>query len=245
MTVRLALVTLFASPGIFCGCGERQMPDDSQLIEPAAEPDPVAEVVTAGSLEFSPAVQYQKAKVGTEEVEFVYTAVNVGSKPVTITNVDSGCACIEESVDPRLVQPGQSARISAIYTTEKLNGLAEKIISVTTDQPGVREALLTVKLEMEPIYKIDQNLTTWEKGKKTETKTVNFDVVREKPIHLLSAKSSRSEVKVEVEEVEKGRKYRIHLTPDSTDANMLGMVRLTTDCEIEAHARPLLYVTVQ
>jgi hypothetical protein len=74
---------------------------------------------------------------------------------------------------------------------------------------------------------------------------VNFEVARDEPIHVLSAKSSRSEITAELKEIEKGRKYQILLTPSSTGANLLGMVRLTTDLEIEAHARPLLYVTVQ
>lgn len=204
----------------------------------------VAKSVTAGNLEFSPATQYKKAEIGTKEVEFVYTAVNTGSEPITITNVDSGCACIEESVDPKVIPPGESARISAIYSTEKLSGLAEKIIAISTDQPNIRDAFLTVKLEMDPIYTIDNSLTTWKKGKKAETRIVNFEVVRDKPIHVLSAKPSRSEITAKVEEIEKGKKYRIHLTPSSTGSNMLGMVRLTTDCEIDAHARPLLYVTV-
>ncbi|MDF1754765.1 MAG: DUF1573 domain-containing protein [Verrucomicrobiales bacterium] len=228
------------------GCGDRGTVDVAETPEaPEKKSAPESEVLKAGDLELSPASLYQKAKIGTEEVEFVYTAVNRGSKPITITEVDSGCACIEESVEPRVIPPGGTAKISAVYLTEKLNGLAEKVIAVSTDQPGVREAFLAVQLEMEPIYVIDQDLTTWSKGDKPETRTVNFDVVRDKPIRLLSAKSSRSEIKAEVEVVEEGKKYKVHLTPTSTGATLLGMVRLTTDCEIEAHARPLLYVRVQ
>ena len=65
------------------------------------------------------------------------------------------------------------------------------------------------------------------------------------PIRVLEAVSSRSEISAEVEVFEEGRSYRINVTPTSTSSNLLGFVRLKTDCEIEAHARPLLYVTVQ
>ncbi len=201
--------------------------------------------IRRGSVEFSPAEQYISAKLGTKEVEFVYTAVNLGDKPVKILEVDAGCACIEESADPMVIPPGGSSRISAIYSTEKVGHLAEKKLYLRTDEPGTREAILLVKLEMEQIYKIDNSLTTWAKGKKADTKVVNFEVTRPEPIHLLSATSSRSEVKAELKELEKGKKYQILLTPESTGSNLLGMVRLETDCEIEAHARPLLYMTIQ
>ena len=211
-----------------------------------AEPLPTKETtVRSGQLEFSPAVLHKKVSAGTEEVEFVYTAVNLGSEAVRITKVDSGCACIEESANPELIQPGESSRITAVYTTERVNGLAEKVLSISTDQENVRDAFLTVKLEVEPIYRIDKELTAWKKGSPPEEKSVEFRVTREKPIRVLSASSSRSEVEVALTEVQKGRRYQIRLTPAGTDQILLGVVRLETDCEIEAHARPLLYFTIR
>jgi len=246
----LWLTGLFLCGG---GCGEKKLvseekpPPESPKVAAAPETanPSVPGVLRAGNLEFSPAVQHKKAEVGTTEVEFVYMATNLGTTPITITKVDSGCACIQESVDPKVVPPGGSARISAVYATERISGTAEKIIAVSTDQPNIKDAFLTVKLEMAPIYRIDPELSTWSKGSAATRKTVTFEVVRDTPIHLLEAKSSRSEITATVEEVEKGKKYLIHLQPSTTASNMLGMVRLITDCEIESHARPLLYVTVQ
>lgn len=215
--------------------------------EPKTEPqeESKVKVVRAGALEFSPAVQYKKAPIGTAEVEFTFTAVNLGSDPVRITKVDSGCACIAESATPELIPPGESSLIRALYATEKINGMAEKILSVSTDQPNVRDAFLTVKLEMDPIYVIDHVQTSWEKGGANKTRNVIFEVTRDQPITVLEVVSSRAEIKAELTELEKGRKYRISLTPTSTANNLLGFVRVKTDCEIEAHARPLLYVTVK
>ncbi len=246
-------ITWLTGIALFCsGCGEKPPVSESVKTAPpvvATTPETTKpgtpDVVKAGNLEFSPAEQYKKAAIGTKEVEFVYMATNLGTEPITITKVDSGCACIEESVDPKIIPPGGSSRISAVYSTERISGTAEKIIAVSTDQPNVKDAFLTVKLEMAPIYHIDHDLSTWARGSAPTKKTVTFEVVRDTPIHVLEAKSSRTEITTEVEEVEKGRKYLIHLQPSTTASTMLGMVRLITDCEIEAHARPLLYVTVQ
>jgi Protein of unknown function (DUF1573) len=246
---KYAMIWMTGFALIGSGCSE-----EPRISEPKGVTKPVTtkvvipsppSVLRVGNIEFSPAVQYQKAAVGTAEVEFVFMATNLGSIPVTITKIDSGCACIKESVDPKIIPPGGAARISAVYTTDKISGTAEKIITISTDQPRVRDVFLTVKLEMDPIYHIDNELSTWARGSPPTPKTVTFEVVRNTPIHLLEVKSSRTEITAEVEVVEKGRKYLIHIKPSSTASNLLGMVRLITDCEIEAHARPLLYVTVQ
>jgi hypothetical protein len=222
-------------------------PVEEMVSRNAKEPDPESEVpsVIAGDLHFTPAEQLIKARVGTGEVAFVYTARNQGTKPILITRVDSGCACIEESVEPELVPPGKTATITAIYETGRLSGLAEKVLSIETDQEGVGAAHLMVKLEMEPVYLIDRELTSWRKGERSSTKTVTFEAVADTPIAVLEAKSSRPEIDARVETVIQGREYRIHLTPSSTADNLLGMVRLETDCDIEGHSRPLLYVTIQ
>ena len=238
----LRWICLIALLIVSCRESAKEVPPEAR-VEPKEGSS--IEVVRAGALEFSPAVQSKKAPLGTAEVEFTYTAVNLGSEPVRITKVDSGCACITESATPELIQPGESSLIRAVYGTEKINGMAEEILSISTDQADVRDAFLIVKLEMDPIYVIDHVQTNWEKGGPNETKNVIFEVTRDQPIEVLEVVSSRSEIEAELTELEKGRKYRISLTPTSTANNLLGFVRVKTNCEIEAHARPLLYVTVK
>ena len=88
-------------------------------------------------------------------------------------------------------------------------------------------------------------MTTWARGSKPETKIVTFRVVREKPVHVLSAESKRPEVTCELVEVERGRLYHLRLSPTSTEKSLLGIVRLETDCEVESYARPLAYYSIQ
>ncbi len=234
-------------PVVFlCACSREGSDGPPAAEEAAAEArDRPAEVVRSGSLEFFPAEQRKTARVGTPQVEFLFKAYNSGSVPVEIVRVDTGCACIEESVEPARIPPGGEAEIRATYLTEKVSGLAEKVMVVETDEAGARPAILQVKLEMEPVYRIDPALTTWEKGRPADTRVVKFEVAREEPIHLLEATSMKPGMGVELVEVEKGRYYEIHLTPSSTDEKLLGMVRLETDCGIPGHSRPLLFVTVQ
>lgn len=204
---------------------------------------PVAEAtVYAGKLALFPPELYKKVKAGTKEAEFAFSARNDGDVPIRISRVDPGCACIAASVSKDRLQPGETAQISALYDTTNVNGLAEKALGVLTDQPGVHEAFLIVRLETEPIYRFNAS-QIFPKGQ-PETRAVSFEVLRDDPLKILSVVPSRSEIKAELKTITPGRKYEILVTPD-TSAQLLGLVRIQTDCEVEAHARPLIYVIVQ
>jgi hypothetical protein len=44
--------------------------------------------------------------------------------------------------------------------------------------------------------------------------------------------------------VEPGREYRLVLTPNSTEKELLGFVKVITDCEIDKYARELMYFKI-
>ena len=62
---------------------------------------------------------------------------------------------------------------------------------------------------------------------------------------MIQASASREGFDCEIEELEEGRKYRIKLTPVSTEAPMMGIVRIETDCEIEKHRRQLAFFSIK
>lgn len=200
--------------------------------------------VKGGDLVFRPASQLIRADAGQQEVKVTFSVENTSSVPVRITRLESGCACLSVAIDQDPIPPQSSATITGIFATEQLRGSAEKQITVVSDQRD-KPTFLTARIEIEPLYTIEESMTTWSLGGKLETKVVNFRVLGNKPIHVLSAESKRAEVHCELVEVEKGRFYQLKLTPLSTDASLLGIVRMETDCEIDAYSRPLAYFSIQ
>ena len=200
--------------------------------------------VKAGDLVFTPASQLIRANAGQQEVNVTFSVENISSAPIGIVRLESGCACLSVTIDQDPIPPRSSATITGIFTTEQLRGSAEKQITVVSDQRD-KPTFLTTRIEIAPLYTIEESMTTWSLGGKLETKVVNFRVLGEKPIHVLIAESKRPEVRCELVEVEKGRYYQLKLTPLSTDASLLGIVRMETDCEIDAYSRPLAYFSIQ
>jgi uncharacterized membrane protein YozB (DUF420 family) len=198
----------------------------------------------AGDLVFRPHSQKVSADPGEKTLEVTFSVENTGSDAAGIATLESGCECLEVSIDVNPIPPRGKATITGIFDIEKLRGSAERKITVVPEGAG-RAIFLTTEIEIEPIYEILESMTTWARGSKPETKIVTFRVVREKPVHVLSAESKRPEVTCELVEVERGRLYHLRLSPSSTENSLLGIVRLETDCEVESYARPLAYYSIQ
>ena len=198
----------------------------------------------AGDLVFRPYSQKVSADPGEKTLEVIFSVENTGSDPAGIATLESGCECLEVSIDLNPIPPRGKATITGIFDIEKLRGSAERKITVVPEGAS-RAIFLTTEIEIEPIYEILESMTTWARGSKPETKIVTFRVVREKPVHVLSAESKRPEVTCELVEVERGRLYHLRLSPTSTEKSLLGIVRLETDCEVESYARPLAYYSIQ
>jgi len=124
-----------------------------------------------------------------------------------------------------------------ILTTSTAHALPEVVTAVQEQAAKM--------LHTSTLYLIEQQMTTWAVGSDPVKKTVTFRVVRDQPVHVLSAESKRPEVTCQLVEVEKGRLYHLELIPSSTANSLLGIVRLQTDCEIESYASPLAYFSIQ
>ncbi len=232
------LVSIFAA-----GCGEKTAPSD----EPAPPPESAqsGDSLTKGALVYTPAFFQVEAKAGDETVSAHFTIRNDGETQVKVTKLDTTCACLKVEVADTVLDPGESTTLDAVFEIEKLMGEAEKMIMVETDQPGVRAALLPVKVNVPPILEIEPKNVKWKVGEKPEPRTFTFRTLRDKPIHVTEVSSSRPEmVTASLEEVEKGRIYKITVTPKSTDDFMLGFVRITNDVEIDDHKLQMAFFTI-
>lgn len=211
---------------------------------PPSAPDAALPSRKEGDLVFAPVSRTVRADPGQASLEVFFKVENTGPEPVRIVSLESGCECLAVSIDANPVPAGGSATIKGVFNIAKLRGSAERKISVTPEGRS-RPVFLATTIEIAPVYEIAEAMTTWEKGSEPVTKTVTFRVVREKPVHILSAESKRPEVVCELVEVEKGRLYHLELTPSSTQGSLLGIVRIETDCELENYAKALAYFSIQ
>lgn len=217
-------------------------------------PNPVTSVPTGaevvqgaekvGDLVFSPMFQSLDAEAGQDQVEVSFTIKNEGAEAIEITELESGCECLLVELDENPISPVSVSTLTGIFDISKMRGTSEKKITVSAAGQK-RPVFLVTRIEIAPLYELSESMTTWKVGAAPDPKVVEFRVLRDEPIHVVSAESKRKEVTCELTEVESGRLYHLTLTPESTDSTLLGIVRIETDCEIEEHARPLAYFSIQ
>lgn len=226
------------------------LPSDAGELEPESEVSNRVEVIqpemAIGDLVFQPGFQSVKASAGEPTVEVTFTAANRSSEPFNIKMLESGCACLSVDIDKNPIPGGETAIVTGIFDTAKMQGTSEKRILVTAEQnQNPQTKFLRTRIEIAPVYVIEPSMTTWKIGEEPETKIVEFRVARDEPIRILSAESKRAEVTCEVEVIEEGRAYNLKLTPESTENTLLGIVRIETDCELGNYARPLAYFSIK
>ncbi len=214
-------------------------PQDSENPVSIVEPK-----VESGDLLFEPAFQAYKAEAGQEIVEVTFDVTNRGAEPARIKELVSTCACLSVEIDQNPIPSGETAVITGVFETEKLRGQSERKISVVLGGES-RPVFLTTRIETDPLYTIEEAMTTWKVGGKPQPRTIKFRVQAKDAIRVLSAESKREEVTAELITIEEGRSYDIVLTPESTESSLLGILRIVTDCEIESYARPLAYFSIQ
>ncbi|MEM9281744.1 MAG: DUF1573 domain-containing protein [Verrucomicrobiota bacterium] len=202
------------------------------------------DTIESGGLSFSNIRQTVRVAAGTETAEVEFPLTNLTDAPISIDSLRSGCACLSVKVDQEPIPPRSDAVIIGLFDLTKLRGNPVKSILVRPDRKS-RPVVLTTTIEISELYEMTPSTIIWSVGEAAETKVLEFRVTGEQPVRILSAESQRKQVTCEFEVIEEGRLYHLKLTPESTDTPLLGIVRIETDCELEAYARPLAYFTIQ
>ncbi len=153
----------------------------------------------------------------------------------------------------------QSKSLTVFYAEEK-PVVRPKVVGAGTEPPpaaaagktttptaatGARQRQqLTVEVHVPSLIRIEPKVTKWPVGAAAETKTVEVTMNHEEPIVIREVRSSRENMKVEVKELEKGKRYQLHLTPEVTDKVQLGMLTIQTDCAIKRHQKKLAFFSI-
>lgn len=111
------------------------------------------------------------AEAGQERAEAVFPFRNRGSKPVTITGVESSCGCTTAKLKKNSFAPGESGEIRALFEFGTRTGTQQKELLVTTDE-GAAAMQLVLRVTIPVRFAIEQRLVIWPQGVEPEARTV-------------------------------------------------------------------------
>lgn len=76
-----------------------------------------------------------------ELVSFTFVFRNEGTKTLTITDVDSGCGCMEVHIPEKNIEPGQEGQIEVIYNSAGEVGRQLKTITIFSNAEETKKLI--------------------------------------------------------------------------------------------------------
>ena len=175
-----------------------------------------APVLSWGDLKWENPTIEITAKPGSEEVTGAFRFVNAGSRPVTITSVQTTCGCTTAEPTKQTYAPGEAGEIRAIFTIGGRTGLQEKMITVATDADSARPAGLMLRVTIPELFTLTPGLLLWRTGESLEEKSAVVSAAKPGTITAVEvAKIVSANVSARIEPVEAGSRYRVVVRPVS------------------------------
>lgn len=158
-------------------------------------------------------------------VDIAFPFTNRGTKPVTIQRVDSSCDCLEATASATTVGPGASGAINARFTVGDRFGVYRRTISVVTDE-GAEPVALQVELDVPEVARLAPRSVEWKLQAAAEPQVVAITVAEGIDLSINSVQGTSDAFTYRLETVEAGKRYRLHLAPQSTAAPANAAFRL-------------------
>lgn len=185
-----------------------------------------------------------KPRPEDDQVETTFTFVNRSEKPVTVTNLESTCSCLEASMDKGTYAPGEKGTGRAVFKVSSFVGRHEKTLHLHLDDPAAPEQVLTFVLDVPVVVSIEPNLLEWTVGEAPTPKEMVFKMVGADPLQITKITPTRENVRYELKEIARGREYRLIVTPATTADITVGAFKIETDSKIPKYARQMAFFSI-
>ena len=166
-----------------------------------------------------------------QSIEREYTFYNQGDQPLEIKQVDPGCGCTVAFFD-RVTPPGGEGKIKLLIDTKGLVGPMRENAVVSTNDPGRPQVILTLEALVKPVITLSKHFVSFRgRGDEILSEEVEIQTEMEKPLILKPIQFSlEGKVTYRLEELEKGRKYRLRFEniPGPSE-NYRGFLKLRTN----------------
>jgi hypothetical protein len=171
------------------------------------------------------------AEPNTTVVKHAFVFTNTGDQAVTIESVKTSCGCTTAKLEKKVYEPGESGTIEAEMTVD-VEGNGEpirKTIYVIAKGAERTNYALTYGVTVPRYLEVTNDVLAWDQDAPATAQVVTVKVVYEQPIRITQATADKAGFTTKLEEVEKGRLYRLTVTPKSTADKAVVQIALQTD----------------
>lgn len=200
----------------------------------------------AGELTFEETIIEVLAAPDQDMVTADFVFKSTGDTPAVIKRYDAPCSCLEAQISDggRLTwAAGEEGTVRGLFKVGNFRGTVDKQITLLMAD-GQRHDL-TVRMTMPELIKIEPKTLKWVEGGPLEKQSFDLTVSEDFPIKILNVSATNKEkFPFELETVEEGKSYRLHVTPTDTSTRGFGLLRIATDSQFKKHKSYQAYVVV-
>ena len=165
---------------------------------------------------------------------------NVGNHSVSVTSIEPSCSCVAAHSPQRSYAPGESGKISFVYTSSDRGGADEKTISVMTDEPGSAPTELTVKARILRYVSVEPRLLNWALGGDNSELSIRCEAGSSRAVHLTGVICSLPGITAIVDTMDPGRKYVVRLRSAPRQSHATALITVVANIEgVGPHQYPV------
>ncbi|UCG32081.1 MAG: DUF1573 domain-containing protein [Phycisphaerales bacterium] len=146
-----------------------------------------------------------------EKVEVGVRLSNVGTEPLRIEKIKTGCGCTTAGLDRKVLAPGESRDLTIRYNKRRAGQVTQRV-RVHSNDPEKPVAVVTLRGKLKKVLRLSspQSVNFGRIGpEETATQTVDVTCMYDQPIELGLKAVAHDSVAVHLETVEAGRLYRL------------------------------------
>ncbi len=196
-------------------------------------------LVAGAAVEFENKLQEIHADLDAKTVTSDFKFTNTGSETIRIREADAGCSCIAVQIagGKLLYEPGETGTMRATFEVGSFQGAVDKPIHVWLDSDPAEKPSSTVVLRVHipVIISMEPKTLKWAVGAEAAPKLIDVKMNYQKPVAVTSVATGSDAFGTRLITVEEGKHDQIEVTPASTAAPSLTVVRIETDVDVAKH----------
>ncbi|MBK1883523.1 DUF1573 domain-containing protein [Luteolibacter pohnpeiensis] len=203
----------------------------------------------AAELKFEQPNQVIVTEYGQKETVVDFTFTNLSEYTETIEGVTTGCSCSStELLDKKMeYAPGETGTIQVHIDVSGIVGESTKYLEVylVGDDVAKPSASLSVKISKPELISLKPKTLKWAVGAELEPKTIEISVLDGQEVNLDEFILDSETFVGKLNEIKKGRKYELIVTPtDTSRAPKMGVILLKTDSKVRGFAKINAYAVI-
>lgn len=195
-------------------------------------------------LSFKETVVPVKVAPAQDSITAAFPFTNTSGVPVTISKISVSCDCTTAGVrDNKLTYaPGESGTVTAVMKTGNFSGTVDKDMTVHANGSAYK---LVIRAQIPDIIRMEPRKLEWTKGAPATPKTIHITISKELPVNLTTVDLTGDAFDYDPVTVQKGKEYKIIVTPKSTDKPAFNTIWIRTDSTVPRYKRQMGFLTIK